>query len=255
MRVCEKRSKFPLAIGVCITAIVTVAGTTYALTHPRQDSSTAAPLTSNAWQPSKERTCKTIVFDPHPPLNVRSTPVEQKGNIVGGITNGAELTILLEKDGWYQISAPTSGWVYKNLTKTECEMPNRAAVTSTSTPESASLASVDQGKRLLEKATTHYQDGNLKDAIALAKKVSIESAAYDQAQVALRTMPQKWNQAKSKYAIAKQALSESRWSDVLKVAVEYPDIRFWRQKLAPIVKKATHMQHLKLDEKLDKPSL
>ncbi len=106
-----------------------------------------------------------------------------------------------------------------------------------------------QGKWLLEKATIHYQNGNLERAIALAKSVSIESAAYDQAQVALRTMPQKWNQAKSKYAIAKQALHESRWNDVLKVAVEYPDIRYWRQELAPIVKKATLLQyHLKSSE-------
>jgi hypothetical protein len=249
MRVSEKRSKSPLAIGVCITAVVTVAGTAYALTHPRQDTSASVSLTSNVWQPLKGHSCKTIVFDPQPPLNVRSAPLEQKGNIIGGIANGTELTILLEKDGWYQISAPTSGWVYKNLTKTNCGMSNRAATTSPPTQESDSSRSVDQGKRLLEKATDHYQAGNLEGAIALAKSVSIESAAYDQAQVALRTMPQKWNQAKSKYAIAKQALVESRWSDVLKVAVEYPDIRHWRQKLAPIVKKATLLQyHLKASE-------
>jgi hypothetical protein len=187
------------------------------------------------------------VFDPQPPLNVRSTPIEQKGNIVGGIANGTEWTILHEQNGWYRISEPTAGWVYKNLTKTECGTAQQGAVPNTPPVESraaSSGSSADDGKRLLEKAAAQYQAGNLKDAIALAKAVSSESEAYAQAQIALRTMPVKWEQAKSKYSIARQALRESRWNDVLKVAVEYPDIRFWRQKLAPLVKKATLMQNL-----------
>ncbi|NDJ18706.1 SH3 domain-containing protein [Myxacorys almedinensis] len=245
MTVGRKRLTSPLAIGAYITAIVTVAGAAYALSQPRQDTSASIQSTSNAWLQAKERSCKTVIFDPHPPINVRATPVEQNGNIIGAIANGTEVSIVLEKEGWYQISAPAAGWIYKKLTKTDCGTPNPVA-SHVSIPPVVPIQSptIDPGGRLLEKALSHYQSGNLNGAIALAKAVPIESAAYDQAQVALRTMPQRWKLAESKYTIAVRSLQEGRWSDVLKVATEFPDIRFWRQKLAPIVKEATLIQHV-----------
>lgn len=233
----------PLMVGVCITAVVTVTGTIYALLNPRPTTTrSAATLTSDA----QVEDCKTVVFDPEPPLNVRATPIEQPGNIVGKLQNGQILTIVNKQNGWLQISSPIVGWVYEKLTQESCDSTPVATLTEKSsidTPETPALQS-DQGSRLFKEAISHFQAGNLRGAIALANAVPADSPAYDQAQAAIKTMPQNWNRAKSKYDTAQQAMADNRWSDILRIATDFPDIRYWREQLAPIVKKAIRMHYL-----------
>jgi hypothetical protein len=252
MVVSGKLLKSPLAIGTCITIIVTAAGTAYALLYSQQGAAASKYLLFNTGLQGKGRVCKTIVSDPQPPLNVRSTPIVQQDNRVGVIENGVEVTIVAEQDGWFQLSQPVPGWISKKLTQTDCGDSNQAASAASASvvkdpPPSSPDRSTDRGNQLLEQARTHYQAGNLKGAIALAQEVPIESAAYDKAQDALRIMPQLWDQAKAKYVTAEKARNDKRWNDVLKIATEYPDIRYWRQRLAPIVKAATLKQQNSLD--------
>ena len=231
--------KSPLMAGACITATVTIAGTLYAVTHPRSMVNRAESA-----QTVQAKRCKTVVFDAKPPLNVRDTPVERAGNIVASLDNGEILTVVAEREGWLQISAPTAGWVYQNLTRETCDNDLPAAALSrkrTSDPNLATLPS-DEGSRLYRESVSQFQAGNLTGAIALAKAVSADSAAYPQAQIALKTMPQTWNQAEAKYSNAREAAQQSRWSDILQIVAEYPDIRFWREKLTPIVKQAIQNQ-------------
>lgn len=61
-----------------------------------------------------------VVQDPDPPLNVRSTPQVQEGNIVGQLPNNTFISVTNEQDGWLQISDPVSGWVAKNRTNSSC---------------------------------------------------------------------------------------------------------------------------------------
>lgn len=220
--------KSPLAIGAGITAIITVAGIVYAIFDPRP----AAP---------SAQSCKIVVFDPKPPLNVRSTPVERSGNIVATLNNGDVLSVVGERDGWYEISAPAAGWVYQNLTNEVCDSSTPTAVLSQRPLADPTLPD-DSGSRLFQQAISQFHAGNLKGAIALASLVPATSPAYDQAQSALKTMPKSWRQAESKYKTAQQAHRENRWSDILKIAAEFPDIRFWREQLAPLVKEAIRMQ-------------
>lgn len=227
--------KSPLTIGASITTVVTVAGIIYAISHPRQTPPAAQLI--QAQTPA----CKTVVFDPKPPLNVRSTPIEQSGNVVGTLKNGDVLTVVGHRDGWLQISAPVRGWVYQNLTKDVCDSSTPPAVLSQKRLADATLPD-DQGSQLFQEAVSHFQAGNLKGAIALARAVPATSPAYNQAQTALKTMPEIWDQAESKYKTAQQARRENRWSDILKIATEFPDIRFWREQLAPLVKEAIRMQ-------------
>lgn len=252
MVVSGKLLKSPLAIGTCITIIVTAAGTAYALLYSQQGAAASKYLMFNTGLQGKGRVCKTIVSDPQPPLNVRSTPIVQQDNRVGVIENGVEVTIVAEQDGWFQLSQPVPGWISKNLTKTDCGAADQSVSAASApavkdSPTSVADRSTDRGNQLLEEARTHYQAGNLKGAIALAQEVPIESAAYNKAQHALRVMPQLWAQAKVKYATAEKARNDQRWNDVLKIATEYPDIRYWRQQLAPIVKAATLKQRNALD--------
>jgi hypothetical protein len=240
MSICLKTIlRSPLAIGACITAAVTITGTAYALMNPRPGS------IDTSWLPlSKQASCKTVVFDPKPPLNVRSSPIEQAGNVINSLANGEEVSIVAEKDGWVQISTPVKGWIYQNLTKTMCGDSKPVTASLNNALPSIAPTGTERGSRILETATAHFQAGNLNGAIAIARTVPTESPAYPQAQVALETMPKTWNQAETQYENAKTALDDSRWHDVLAIATDFPDIRFWREKLTPVVKKAIQMQHI-----------
>jgi hypothetical protein len=235
--------KSPLVVGACITTVITVTGTVYALLIPRSTTpQSAATLVSEA----DEEDCKTVVFDPKPPLNVRDTPNDQPGNIVATLQNGEILTVVSERDGWLQVSKPVVGWVYEKLTQQSCDSTPVATVvqkTAIHATKAQDLAD-DHGSQLFEQALSNFQDGNLPGAIKLAHAVPVESPAYDQAQAAIKTMPKTWNRAKSKYDTAERAMANNRWNDILTIATDFPDIRFWREKLTPMVKKAIQMHYV-----------
>jgi uncharacterized protein YgiM (DUF1202 family) len=232
--------KSPLAVGICITAVVTIAGTIYAVLNPRSDSST---LQSTAIATATRSDCQTIVNDPQPPLNIRSSPAELKDNVVGQVKNGEMLTVVGGNESWFQVSSPTSGWVDQSLTKTVCGTAAQVKDTKSQTAQSKTLMQKDQGDRILASAVSVYQAGDLQGAIALAKTISSDSAAYSKAQAKLKEMPSEWKLAQSLYNTAEKALKQSKWEVVLKLVPQFPDIRFWREKLAPLVKKAIQLRH------------
>jgi uncharacterized protein YgiM (DUF1202 family) len=233
--------KSPLAVGACITAVVAVTGTFYAIANQK---TSVNGFGLKAIQASADD-CKTIVFDDKPPLNVRATPIEKTGNVVGSLQNGDVVTVIGAKGDWLQINAPVVGWIYKNLTRRDCASDAPVATLTQDEASDPTLVGLpnDSGSRLYLKSLAHFQAGNLNGAIALARAVPVNSAAYPKAQTALKTMPQAWSQAKTQFSTAQQAEQESRWSDILKIAMNYPDIRYWRERLTPIVKKASQMQH------------
>ncbi len=60
-----------------------------------------------------------IVKDPNPPLNVRSGP-STATDILGTVDNGTFVTVEAEEKGWFQISAPTTGWISQQQTSFSC---------------------------------------------------------------------------------------------------------------------------------------
>lgn len=182
--------------------------------------------------------CQTIIADPNPPLNVRSSPVVAPDNKLASLPNGTPLSIVDEQQGWLRISSPLQGWVYKELTVTTCTNPSVTAAT----PAPRIQGQKDEGPQLLAIATEQYQSGNLKGAIALLKTISPQSASHTAAQLFVRQWQQDWSQAESDYYTAQKALRDRRWQDVLKQVNGYPDIRYWREKLAPIVQQALKEQ-------------
>ncbi len=231
--------KSPLAVGVCITAVVTIAGTIYAVLSPRSDSST---LQSTAIATATKPDCQTIVNDPQPPLNIRSSPAE-KDNVVGQVKNGETLIVVGGNEAWFQVSSPVQGWVDQSLTKTVCGTASQVEDAKSQIAQSKELGQKDQGDRILASAISVYQAGDLQGAIALVKTIPSSSAVYPKAQAKLKEMPSEWKQAQSLYNTAEKALKQSKWEVVLKLVDEFPDIRFWREKLAPLVKKAIQLRH------------
>ena len=175
-------------------------------------------------------TCKTIATDPNPPLNVRSSPVAADDNIVGKLRNGTQLTVVDENEGWLRIINPIEGWVYQELTVTSC-IPKQVAQTRQSDSEA-------EDDHLFKDAQEFYHAGNLNAAIALAQTVPPRSAIYPRAQTAIVRWQQDWKIAEAEFYSAQTAARESRWQDVLQKVKYYPDNRYWRAKLTPLVQQA-----------------
>lgn len=175
--------------------------------------------------------CQTITTDPDPPLKVRSSPVVAPDNVVGTLRNGTMLTIIDENSGWLRVSQPVAGWVYKELTVTSC-VPAEQAV---ETPIVAS-------NQLLAMATEQYHTGNLNAAIALAKTVPSEHPDFAAAQRVLLQWPSDWNRAENEFYTVQKAVREQRWNTVLQRVPQFPDNRFWKARLAPLVQQAIQRQ-------------
>lgn len=223
-----------VAMGISFAIPITVAGCIYAIVKTplfhRLFGQTSLSNLEGA------TICQTLTADPKPPLNVRSSPVAATDNTVGRIPNGTLLTVVDESEGWLKISNPIPGWVYKELTVTSCVNPKDTASQTMLLPHQGDA--FDQGTYLMAIATQQYQSGNLNGAIALAKTVPANSPAYATAKLAAVQWPQEWNRAESRYYTAQKALRDGRWQDAIMSAREFPDIRFWKEKLTPIVKQA-----------------
>ncbi|MCY7324164.1 MAG: SH3 domain-containing protein [Phormidesmis sp. CAN_BIN36] len=233
--------KSPLGVGTCITATIVVVGIGCVFLKPQPNPSTASQSLSETAQSSADllaafKGCLTIVSDPQPPLNVRAAPTDRFNNIVGNVEDGNPVTVIGKQRGWLQISAPVPGWVDQSLTKTICDQAEQAELA-----KSAAMKT-DVGNRVLAEAIEAYQSGDLTSAIKLMKTIPEDSSVYAQAQVSLKTMPNQWKRAESLYGNAQTALKENRAADVLRLVGEVPDIRYWRQKFAPLVKQAIYYQ-------------
>jgi hypothetical protein len=106
----------------------------------KPDPIAAAPNSAATADSIRILSCKTsggLVNDPNGPLNVRSAPDTGSDNVVGSIADGAPVSIVGDRGNWWQIDAPETGWVSKNLIDSTCNekiariefSPNTASVT------------------------------------------------------------------------------------------------------------------------------
>lgn len=220
----------PKSVGVGVGAAVVsaIAGIGLLMWHHQASQKTAATIV-----------CQTIATDPNPPLNVRSSPIVANDNVIGKLKNGTLLTVIDENEGWLRISTPTAGWVYKEFTVTSCILPTEAQSPATTATTN------DGGSKALTTATEHYQNGNLTAAIAMAKMVTPDSPAYQAAQTAIVQWQRDWQRAESQFYSAQKALRDGRWQDTVSLVKEFPDNRFWKAKLTPIVRQAIQLQKQK----------
>jgi hypothetical protein len=223
--------KSALLVGAGIALFGATSGVTSTILHFHPSLLSAFKLFSDSTPPT---ICKTIATDPNPPLNVRSSPVSAPDNVIGKLRNGTRLEVVDENQGWLRIVSPVEGWVYKDLTVTSC-IPLTAAQEDSGSP--------DKGIEILQEANEFYQAGNLKAAIALAQTVPSGSSTYLAAQGAIGQWQQNWNTAEAEFNAAQTALKENRWQDVLSKVRNFPDNRYWRARLAPVVGEAIKRQN------------
>lgn len=180
--------------------------------------------------------CVTIVADPNPPLNVRSSlGTSSQDNVVGTLANGTILTVEAEAEGWLHLKAPIAGWVYQELTAVVCQTPI--------VPAQPSLPPTpDLGTLIWAGAREQYQAGRLEDAIAILKSIPPDSPAYGRIEDTVTQWRREWRQAETQFSQIQQAFEQGQWSTVLTAVQQLPAIRFWRSKVTPIVLTAIAQQ-------------
>lgn len=225
-------------IGVGFVTIAAFSGVAYTLLNLEiADSGSVNSTTSTT--AAQSLSCITVATDPQPPLNIRSSPIVAADNVVGKVKNGTQLTVVDENEGWLRVSAPLDGWVYKELTVTSCTPSTQAnAAPAIAAPGMTG----EQGQQLLQKATEHYQAGELDQAIALINSIAPDHPTYADAQAMLPIWQRDWRLAETKFTAAQKALAQGKWQDVINQVSDFPENRFWRGKLAPLVKKAIQQQ-------------
>ena len=260
----------PLTVGTWLTIVVTVLGVGYALLTPKPSQSSDLKPSSakvSILELTKSGRCQTVVTDPNPPLNIRSSPVSAKDNVVGNLKNGTLVTVINENQGWVQISQPLRGWIYENLTVTTCTpssnktsaansevgsvatltgstpSPNAAIEVSALTPEESSRSVLMSGDALVTAAQQRFHEGDLQGAIEKLRQVSAEDSSHTEANSLLKTMPEQWQSATKTYHRAEVAIQRHQFQTVLSLVSEMPDIRHWRAKMTPLVKFAIAHQN------------
>ena len=260
----------PLTVGTYLTIAVTALGVSYAaLTYKPSQSSNlkTGPAKVSILELTKSGNCQTLVTDPNPPLNIRSSPVRAKDNVVGNLKNGTLVTVINENQGWVQISQPLRGWIYENLTVTTCTSgPNKtsenpeagviaspiathangsspAIEVSALTPDEATRPVLMSGDALVTAAQQQFHGGDLQGAIHNLLQVSAEDSSHTEARSLLKTMPEQWQSAAKTYHKAEVAIQHRHFQTVLALVPEMPDIRYWRARLTPLVKLAIARQN------------
>ncbi len=221
-------ARLPLLVGACFTATVTVLGLGYAVVRPRPEVDRSAALTTEQMSPAN---CQTVVTDPKPPLNVRSAPMVSENNVIAKVGNGTVLAVTGSDAGWLRIQSPQKGWVHGDLTAMVCG------------GQPVSVAQKPANMQVWEKAQSRFHDGDLTAALALAGTITSDDPLYPQAQVALREMPKQWERAAGIYQTAQVSAQHHQWDRVVDAVAKMPDIRYWRQRLTPIVRQAIAQQH------------
>jgi Bacterial SH3 domain len=251
----------PLTVGSWLTAVVTVLGVGYAVMMPKPSQSlTVHPSQATSQRQkvsilelAKSGNCQTLVTDPNPPLNIRSSPVSAKDNVVGNLRNGTIVTVVNENEGWLQIAQPLRGWVYENLTVTTCHTDrnkvsanpvttSHTGLSSLATEESTKSITMS-GEAMVNAAQNKFHAGDLQGAIEQLRQVSAEDNSHSQAASLLKTMPEQWESAVKTYHKAETAIKIRHPQDVLALVSEMPDIRHWRAKMTPLVKQAIAQQN------------
>jgi Bacterial SH3 domain len=244
----------PLVVGTWFTIVVTVLGVGYAAVTPRPSQSSTLLRSGqkkvSILELAKSGNCQTLVTDPNPPLNVRSSPVSAKDNVVGSLKNGTLVTVINENEGWIQITQPFRGWIYENLTVTTCNTDrNKISVnpavpnpTPPASEESANVMALS-GDALVTAAHNKFHDGDLQGAIEQLRQVSAEDNSHTEATSLLKTMPEQWQSATRIYRKAEAAIQSHHPQVVFALVSEMPDIRHWRAKMTPLVKQAIAQQN------------
>ncbi|AFZ15228.1 serine/threonine protein kinase [Crinalium epipsammum PCC 9333] len=239
-----RSNKMPLIFGTTITAAVVAAvgvGMGYAF---RQSPFQLGSLI-NQPENTQQASCSVVIDS----LNVRSGS-SKNSNIIGTVEQGTNLYLTGNKqNGWVEINSPVKGWVFSGSQFVNC---GSASETPTQTqPEIPKISSnkprpvsEDKSANILDQATNKFQSGDINGAIALAKSIPFSSSNYQETIKTVKRWRQEWEIAQDKFNQASQAFEQGRWEEVLVLTkdAEFPDIKYWKDRLQNLAKEAEKNQ-------------
>jgi uncharacterized protein YgiM (DUF1202 family) len=222
-------TRLPLVVGMWITGAVTLLGVGSAMLRPK---AMAQPVSTQFAAPAQmaSANCQTVAADPQPPLNVRSQPQAQSSqSIIGTVKNGTVLTVVSTQAEWLQIAQPVTGWVHQPLTNTHCNQYFVAA---------QNITPLHPTVQVMNTAADRFATGELQSALALLQSIPATDQHHAQAQQAVNQMLAQWQQADRAYQSASRAVNQGQWQIALNQVKQVPDIRYWRERMAPLVQQA-----------------
>jgi hypothetical protein len=224
-------TRLPLVVGMWITGGVTLLGLGSAVVRPKAIAQVSVNLAAPTQLALSSKNCQTVAADPQPPLNVRAEPNAQSSqSIVGTVNNGTVLTVVSSQPQWLQVSQPVAGWVHQPLTNTDC---------GGSTKQSAATVTMQNPTvQLINTAADRFAAGQLSAALSLLQSIPSTDARYDQAQQTAEQMLTQWQQADRAYQSAHRAVHQGQWQVALNQVKQVPDVRYWRERMAPLVQQA-----------------
>jgi Bacterial SH3 domain len=233
-------TRLPLVVGVWITGAVTLLGLGTAVLRPQlvaNNKVSAAPPT--AIQLALAPNCQTVATDPQPPLNIRTAPIATTSqNIIGTVNNGTVLAVVAAQPEWLKISQPVAGWVHQPLTATHCANAQGQAAAPGTTAATTAAALPQPSRQVIDSAHDRFEAGQLQAALSLLQSVPQTDATYPQAQAAYQTMSAQWHQGHVAYQSARRAIAQGHWQGALNTVQQVPDVRYWHEQMAPLVKQA-----------------
>ncbi|CCH68355.1 serine/threonine kinase [Richelia intracellularis HH01] len=99
----------------------------------------------------------------------------------------------------------------------------------------------EKANKILERAKKQYKSGDFVGAIALLKSISNNASEFQEAAEIILEWQQNWQKAESLFNDINKALDNRQWEilgDYQRNLEKLPDIKYWRNKIKPLLKKA-----------------
>ncbi|WP_088243424.1 serine/threonine protein kinase [Calothrix rhizosoleniae] len=108
-------------------------------------------------------------------------------------------------------------------------------------PNPSLLNSSESSTKIFEQAKEKYESGNFREAIALLRSIPKKAADFKEAAAAMSQWQKDWKKAEALFNDINKALDDGQWErvkDYQKHPEKLPDIKYWRNKIEPLLKEA-----------------
>ncbi len=108
-------------------------------------------------------------------------------------------------------------------------------------PTPSLSTSREPATKIFEQAKKKYESGDFRGAIALLRSIPKKAADFREAAAAMSQWQKDWTKAEALFNDINQALDDGQWErvkDYQKNPEKLPDIKYWRNKIEPLLKEA-----------------
>ena len=121
------------------------------------------------------------------------------------------------------------------------QVKQTTATMVTSSPTPTPSPTSEPTTKMLERAKTQYESGDFLGAFALLKSIPKNASDFQEAATMMSQWQKDWQKAESLFNDINQALDDGQWDrvkDYQKNPDKLPDIKYWRNRIEPLLKQA-----------------